>query len=205
MTNLPPLPAPEDLLDESSPSPSNDLYSLGILLHSIHTRSGPPFAQHHSLSTARTNIEEGLSRGMLKSSWRRLPAEIQDVLNQLITRYPSNRLSAKTFLGTEYFNNILVSTLRFLEREEFSAKSLEVQTGFLKGLAKEGGVLERFSEKVKRRKVLPALLEECRKPGLVPWLLPCIGKIVAGFDNVRSVSSSLLCRVDGADGLSLDE
>ena len=186
--------APEYILDESPPAPSNDLYSLGCILHSIHTHTGPPFSNRHNLENARANMEEGLSRGMVRSSWRKLPDEVQAVLSQLFTRYPSSRLSASAFLAHSYFSSLLVSTLRFLERDSFAAQSSEAQASFLKGLV---AVLPRFSDKVNRRKVLPSLLEESRKAGLVPFLLPNILYIGGTLDAVRLLVRR---RGDGADG-----
>lgn len=174
--------APEHFLDESPPSPSNDLYALGCLIHSIYTHTGPPFSNRQSLENARINVEEGLSRGMLQATWRKLPQETQVLLAQLLTRYPSSRLSAAAFHGHSYFSSILVSTLRFLERDSFHAQGSEAQSSFLKGLL---GVLPRYSEKVLRRKVLPMLLEETRKGALVPFLLPNILYVASKMETVR--------------------
>lgn len=172
--------APEDILDESPPAPARDLYSLGIIIHAIHTKTGPPFANHNSLQKARTNIEDGLTNNsLIKSSWRKLPEEAQSVLEQLITRYPSSRLSATKFLAHTYFSNLLVSTLRFLEKDSFTACSSEQQANFLKGLLP---ILDRFSTKVNRRKILPSLLEETRKQNLIPFLLPNILHIASKLD-----------------------
>lgn len=154
------------------PAPSNDMYSLGCILHAIHTHSGPPFSNRNSLQNLRTNIEEGLgSSHLVAAQWRRLPQDVQEVLASLLTRYPNRRLTAKQFLDSRYFEGLLVSTLRFLERDSFAAKSSEAQAGFLKGLV---SVLNQFSDRVKRRKILPSLLEETRKANLVPFLLPNI-------------------------------
>ncbi|BGP43594.1 Protein kinase domain-containing protein ppk32 [Rhodotorula kratochvilovae] len=163
--------APEYALDESPPAPSNDMYSLGCILHSIHTHTGPPFSNRHSLQNLRTNLEEGLSHNLVASQWRKLPQDVQEVLASLLTRYPNRRLSAKQFLESRYFEGLLVGTLRFLERDSFAAKSSEAQASFLKGLV---SVLPSFSDKVVRRKILPSLLEETRKANLIPFLLPNI-------------------------------
>ncbi|KAM0787285.1 hypothetical protein ACM66B_006518 [Microbotryomycetes sp. NB124-2] len=171
--------APEYILDESPPAPSNDMYSLGCLVHMIHLKSGPPFSNHNSLQTARQNMDETLSRGLLRSQWRRLPAEVQSVLSQLLTRYPSSRISASNFLAHQYFSNLLVSTLNFLSRDAFNSQTIEAQSSFLKGLVQ---VLPRFSDKVNRQKVLPSLLEETRKANLVPFLLPNILSIASKMD-----------------------
>lgn len=174
------LTAPEYILDEAPPSPANDMYTLGTLLHSLSTHSGPPFSNRNSLQTARTNIEEGLSHNLLASSWRKLPSDVQEVLGSLLTRYPNRRLTAKQFLESRYFEGLLVGTLRFLERDSFASKSSEAQASFLKGLLT---VLPQFSTKVNRRKVLPSLLEETRKANLVPFLLPNILFISSKMDN----------------------
>ncbi|GAA5959745.1 hypothetical protein JCM10213_008666, partial [Rhodosporidiobolus nylandii] len=171
---------PEYLLDEQPPSPSNDMYSLGCLLHSLHTHTGPPFSHHNSLPSARANLEDNLSpspsHNLVATAWRRLPADVQDVLANLVTRYPNKRLTARQFLQSKYFDGLLVGTLRFLERDSFAAQSSEQQASFLRGLL---AVLPQFSDKVNRRKVLPSLLEETRKHNLVPFLLPNILHIAA--------------------------
>jgi SCY1-like protein 2 len=104
-----------------------------------------------------------------------------DVLARLITRYPSNRLTATTFQSSAYFNSILVSTLRFLERDTFNAKLKEEQTSFLRGLVR---ILPQFSDKVVKRKILPSLLEETRKTTLLPFLLPNIFYVAGRMDTV---------------------
>ena len=78
------------------------------------------------------------------------------------------------------FSSLLVSTLRFLERDSFATQTSEAQASFLKGLI---GVLPQFSDKVNRRKILPSLLEETRKAGLVPFLLPNILAIATKMDD----------------------
>lgn len=103
------------------------------------------------------------------------------MLSQLLTRYPSTRLTAVAFQSSRYFSSILVSTLRFLDRDNFSATPREGQVSFLKGLLK---VLPQFSDKVIKRKILPSLVEETRKNMLVPFLLPCIMYIGEKMDKV---------------------
>lgn len=126
------LTAPEYLLDESAPSPSNDMYSLGLLLHALHLPPSPPFSHHNSLSSARQTLESSLGRPL--PQWRKLPTETQEVLSGLVNRFPSRRLSAREFEASTYFQSVLVGTLNFLSRESFNAQTVEAQTGFLKGL-----------------------------------------------------------------------
>lgn len=160
--------APEYCLDENL-STSNDMYSLGCILHNLHTRSGPPFQNHHSLDQFRKNVE---NFGVLRAAWSRIPDDVQEVLSQLVTRTPSTRLGASSFLNSRYFSsNLLVSTLAFLDRDTFNSKQNEEHVQFLKGLLR---ILPQFSPKVLKQKILPSLIEECRKHVLLPFLLPNI-------------------------------
>ncbi|GAA6058768.1 hypothetical protein JCM10212_001884 [Sporobolomyces blumeae] len=172
--------APEYILDEAPPSPSNDLFSLGCVLHYIHVRTGPPFSNHQTLSTARSNLEASLA--LLEPQWRKLPPETQEVLASLITRYPNRRMTAAQFLQSRYFGGLLVGTLRFLERDSFNAQSGEAQASFLKGLV---SVLPSFSTKVNRLKILPTLLELTLQTPLIPFLLPPILYISATLSNAE--------------------
>lgn len=175
-----------------APSPANDLYSLGILLHTIHLRPAPPpFSHRHSLENARRNLSNGLERGELARQWRTLPSEVRGALEQLITRRPSERLStARAFLAHSYFSSIHVSTLRFLERESFAQQTPDAQVSFLKGLEgmlaneMQGG----FSRKIKRRKILPMLLDEIqngRREITGTWVWKCVRRIADDMSKVR--------------------
>jgi SCY1-like protein 2 len=72
--------------------------------------------------------------------------------------------------------------LRFLDRDNFAGKGREEQATFMKGLTR---ILPQFSDKVVKRKILPALLEETRKHMLLPFLLPNIFIIADKMDAVR--------------------
>lgn len=65
--------APEYALDESL-LPANDMYSLGCVLHAIHTKNGPPFSNHGSLQDLRDNMENLTS---IRAGWHRLGDEVQ--------------------------------------------------------------------------------------------------------------------------------
>ncbi|KNZ56930.1 SCY1 protein kinase [Puccinia sorghi] len=146
--------APEYCLDEQL-STSNDI--------------GPPFQNHCSLDRIRNNVE---NLGVLSASWSRVPDDVKEVLSQLVTRTPSTRLVASAFLNSRYFSsNLLVSTLAFLDRDTFNSKQKEEHVQFMKGLLR---ILPQFSSKVVKQKILPSLIEECRKHVLLPFLLPNI-------------------------------
>lgn len=72
--------APEYTLDEQL-SPSNDMYSLGCILHFIHTKSGPPFYNNGDLDTMRRNVE---NMGVLRAAWGRVPDDVQGKVQPLM-------------------------------------------------------------------------------------------------------------------------
>ncbi|KAG0142147.1 hypothetical protein CROQUDRAFT_82469 [Cronartium quercuum f. sp. fusiforme G11] len=177
--------SPEYILDEKL-STSNDLYSLGCILHFIQTKSGPPFYNKGDINLMRKNIE---NLEVLSTAWSKVSDDVKEVLSQLITRNPNNRLTSKTFLNSNYFNNnLLVSTLAFLDRDTFNSKQNEEQIQFLKGLIK---LLPKFSNKIILNKILPFLLEEIRKTILIPFLLPNIFYIAKQM-NIESFRQELL-------------
>jgi SCY1-like protein 2 len=79
------------------------------------------------------------------------------LLMVLITRSSAARPTASSIPSHAFFNALPISTLNFLDRATFAAKPREEKVAFMKGLA---GVLSSFSEALKRRKILPSLLEE---------------------------------------------
>lgn len=66
----------------------------------------------------------------------------------LLTRYPSQRMTASEFQTSKYFDNVLVSTVKFLE--SFPEKSKDDKANFMKGLIR---ILPQFPERVLMRKV----------------------------------------------------
>lgn len=79
------------------------------------------------------------------------------MLASLVTRHPQNRPTPASLPSLPFFSSLPISTLNFLDRSNFAAKSREEKISFMKGLS---GVLDRFSEGLRIRKILPTLLEE---------------------------------------------
>ncbi|KAI0721613.1 other/SCY1 protein kinase [Cerioporus squamosus] len=156
--------APEYALDEVL-DPASDMYSLGCLIYAVHCKGNPPFKNHGSLSSLRENAGKPLT-GM-----ERLEQDLRALLNALITRHPHNRPSPSDLPLHAFFSSLPVSTLNFLDRSNFAAKTREEKISFMKGLT---SVLDRFSEGLRTRKILPTLLEEMKDTHLLPYILPNI-------------------------------
>lgn len=79
------------------------------------------------------------------------------LLSALITRQPQSRPSPTTLPTYPFFSSLPISTLNFLDRSTFASKTREEKIAFMKGLS---GVLPRFTDGLRTRKILPSLVEE---------------------------------------------
>jgi SCY1-like protein 2 len=111
--------SPDFVLD-SNLNVAADMFSLGLLIialyNSPHTS---PLQANSSVSTykrlfASSSSIPSASNNFLSS--RPLPKDLtSSVLPRLITRRPAQRMTAKEFQQSAYFDNILISTIRFLD------------------------------------------------------------------------------------------
>ena len=99
------------------------------------------------------------------------PKLASELLPRLITRRPAQRMSAREFQQASYFDNILVSTIRFLD--DLPAKTANEKAQFLRGLPR---IMPQFPKSVLEKKVLPALLEEMKDRDL---LAPIMSNVFA--------------------------
>lgn len=89
-------------------------------------------------------------------------------------------MTAREFQQSEYFDNIMISTIRFLDA--FPAKTPNEKAQFLRGLNK---VLPSFPKSVMEKKILPALLEEMKDRDLISLILHNVFKIVELLPSAR--------------------
>lgn len=154
--------APEYALDEVLITAS-DMYSLGCLIYAVHCKGSPPFRNHGSVGGLRDNS------GRPVPDIGQLDTDLQDLLRSLITRGSNSRPTPSTLPSHPFFSSLPISTLNFLDRSNFTSKTREEKISFMRGLT---GVLDRFSEGLRTRKILPSLLEEMKDTHLLPYILP---------------------------------
>ena len=82
-------------------------------------------------------------------------------------------MNAREFQQSQFFDNILVSSIRFLDT--LPAKTPNEKTQFMRGLPK---ILEQFPKSVLDKKVLPALLDETKDKELLSLILQNVFKII---------------------------
>ncbi|PBK77709.1 other/SCY1 protein kinase [Armillaria solidipes] len=170
--------APEYALDEVLITAS-DMFSLGVVLYAVHCKGQTPFQTHGSLAGLRENA------GRVPPGMERLDADLQGLLRSLITRHSNNRPTPTTLPSHPFFSSLPISTLNFLDRSNFTAKTREEKIGFMKGLT---GVLDKFSEGLRTRKILPSLLEEMKDTHLLPYILPNVFVIATALSAPQFAS-----------------
>ncbi|RXW24865.1 hypothetical protein EST38_g947 [Candolleomyces aberdarensis] len=154
--------APEYALDEQLLTAS-DMYSLGCLVYAVHNKGSLPYKNHGSLSGLRDNA------GKPVPGMERWDPDLQSLLRSLVTRHGTSRPTPSTLPSHPFFSSLPISTLNFLDRTNFTAKTREEKISFMKGLT---GVLDKFTEGLQTRKILPSLLEEMKDTHLLPYILP---------------------------------
>ncbi|KAK3813167.1 MAG: kinase-like domain-containing protein [Benniella sp.] len=159
--------APEYVLDQKL-DPSNDMFGIGCLAYSVFNKGSPLFHTRGNLNTYRQQIVR-----IDQQQYDKLPAYLADAMTRLITREPSMRMTAVEFQSSKFFDNILVSTMKYMEN--FAEKTRDDKSQFMKGLLR---VLPQFPERVLLRKILPCLLEELKDHALLPYTLPNVFYII---------------------------
>jgi len=178
--------SPDFALD-SNVSSSADLFSLGLIIVALYNSPHvSPIQAHSNLSTYKKLLSSPAttpSQGNNFLSSKPIPREVvSHVLPRLITRRPAQRMNAREFQQSQYFDNVLVSTIRFLE--SLPAKNPNEKSQFLRGLQR---VLPEFPASVLERKLLGALLDEMKDRELLPLLLQNVFGILQRIPNERRV------------------
>lgn len=161
------------------------MFSLGLLSVALYNSPHQsPLECHGSVTSYKrlfssSSTVPSSTNNFLSS--RPIPRDlINHVLPKLITRRPAQRITSREFQQSEYFDNILVSTIRFLDT--FPAKTPNEKSQFLRGLSK---VLPSFPKSVMEKKLLPALLDEMKDKDLFSLILQNVFKIVALLPSAR--------------------
>ncbi|KAL4729286.1 Protein kinase domain-containing protein ppk32 [Fusarium chlamydosporum] len=167
-----------DFVVDNNLNSSADMFSLGLMSVALYNSPHKsPLECHGSLSTYKRLFSSSSSVPSASNNYlssRPLPRELShDVLPRLITRRPAQRMTAREFQQSEYFDNILVSTIRFLD--SFPAKTANEKASFMRGLNK---VLPSFPKSVMEKKILPALIEELKDRDLLSLILQNVFKIL---------------------------
>ncbi|KAL8826405.1 MAG: hypothetical protein Q9170_007416 [Blastenia crenularia] len=167
-----------DFVMDSNVSPGADMFSLGLIMLALYNSPhASPLKSNSNVSAykklfASSSSAPSSSNNFLSS--RPLPKELlESVLPRLITRRPGQRMNAREFQQSRFFDNVLVSSIRYLD--SLPAKTVNEKSQFMRGLPK---ILDQFPRAVLEKKVLPALLEEMKDREILFLVLRNVFKIV---------------------------
>ncbi|KAL9087658.1 MAG: hypothetical protein Q9165_006582 [Trypethelium subeluteriae] len=160
-----------DFVMDSNVTTYADMFSLGLLIIALYNSPHhSPLETNSSVSTYKRLFSSSASVPNANNNFlsaKPLPKSLLgDALPKLITRRPVGRFSAREFQESRFFDNILVSTIRFLD--SLPAKTPNEKVQFLRGLPK---LLPQFPDSVMERKLLPALLDEMKDRELIALIL----------------------------------
>jgi SCY1-like protein 2 len=181
---------------DSNLNVSADLFSLGLVIvalynspHSSPLQANTSVSNYKRLFTSSSTTPSSSNNFLCSNP---LPQDLKSsVLPRLITRRPAQRMTAAEFQQSAYFDNVLVSTIRFLE--SLPAKTPNEKSQFMRGLSR---VLPSFPKSVLEKKVLPALLEEMKDRALLSLILGNVFAIVKALPSgKRSFTEKVMPRL----------
>ena len=157
---------------------SADMFSLGLLIlalynapHTSPLKTNQNLSTYKKLLSSSSSVPSASNRFLCNKS---LPQTLTSaVLPRLITRRPAQRMNVREFQQSEFFDNILVSSIRFLE--SLPTKSANEKNQFMRGLPR---ILDQFPKSVLEKKVLTALLDETKDKELLYLILQNTFKII---------------------------
>ena len=182
-----------DFVIDTNITQSADMFSLGLIVIALYNSPHQsPIETSYSVSTYKRIFSTPSSIPTTNNNFhcsQNLPKDVKaDLLPKLITRRPAQRYGAREFQQAQYFDNVLVSTMRFLD--SLPAKTPNEKSQFMRGLPR---ILSQFPKSVLEKKILPALLEETKDPELLSLVLQNAFKTIDLVANSqRAVSEQII-------------
>ncbi|RKP36624.1 kinase-like domain-containing protein [Dimargaris cristalligena] len=175
--------APEYVLDGVC-DVSNDVFALGcfaVAVHGRHDESTDSVEQlGNSILFCRNDVDayRRQIQRLPQAKLDFLPRFLEPVVRLLLSRDPKARMSLESFQSSQFFDNVLMSTIRYLEA--LCEKSKENKILFMQGLPR---ILPQYPERVLKRKILVGLLEELKDHSLLPYTLPNVFFIIGKLNS----------------------
>ena len=181
-----------DFVMDTNISAGADIFSLGLVILALY--NSPHESPIHTSGNVSTFKKLFSSSSTVPSannnflSSKPLPKDlVSGVLPRLITRRPAQRMNAREFQESRFFDNVLVSAIRFLE--SLPAKTPNEKAKFMRGLPR---FIDQFPKSVLDRKVLPALLDETKDKDLLSLILGNVFKIVGHLPSAQRTFTDII-------------
>ena len=178
--------ASPDFVIDTNLNVSADIFSLGLLTIALYNYPHTsPIQTNGNQSTYKKVFSSASTTPSSRNdflSTRPLPRELSQTLSRLLARRPAERMTAREFQQSAFFDNILVNTIRFLDA--LPAKTANEKAQFMRGL---GRVMPQFPASVLGKKVLVVLLDELKDKELLALILQNVFQIIKALPSGRRV------------------
>ncbi|XP_066581269.1 V-type proton ATPase catalytic subunit A-like [Prorops nasuta] len=160
---------PPECVLASSISPASDIFSFGMLAYSLYSPENRPLYETQNDLSKCQRFSDNLKGNYVASKLLPVPEPLRDTIKLMLSHSPELRPDAYQFIKIEYFMDIGVKTLNYLDKL-FQWDNLQ-KSQFFKGLPQ---VLKNIPHRVVLHRVLPALYKELVNPPMIPFVLPSI-------------------------------
>lgn len=160
--------APECIL-ASSVSTASDIFSLGMVAYVLHSPTNAPLHECNRDLFKCKQLLENFKSSSIADRLLPIPETLRDTVKLMLNHNPELRPDAHQFVKIEYFMDIGVKTLNYLDKI-FQWDNLQ-KSQFYKGLPQ---LLKQLPHRVILHRVLPALYKELVNPPMIPFVLPSI-------------------------------
>lgn len=185
--------SPDFVLD-SNINFAADMFSLGLVLIACYREPHrSPIETHGNQSTYKKIMSSTSSAPGPNNNFgcqNRLARELESALARVLARRPTGRMTSAEFQQSEYFDNILVNTMRFLD--SLPAKTAAEKQQFMRGLPR---IMPQFPVSVLEKKMLSVLLDELKDKELLSLILQNIFQIVRMVPSRKDVLASKILPV----------
>lgn len=176
--------APEYLLSQSCTGQS-DLYSYGMLAYAVYNGGKPLYENHDNTLSFKHNIER-ISR-VTESGLGDTPLQLRSLIRALLVIEPSVRPDALQITKHEFFEDVLVSTLKYLD-SLYEKSDIDKSQWFKSTLGK---LIMKIPKRIVHQRILPRLSGEFRNHKMIPFILPII-LLIADDCTMQEYSSIIL-------------
>ncbi|XP_012265187.2 SCY1-like protein 2 [Athalia rosae] len=149
--------------------PASDIFSLGMLVYMLNSPGNRPLNECHSDPAKCRRFLGDLKNCLTPSKLSAIPEGLRDITKLMLSNNPELRPDAHQFIKIDYFTDIGVRTLNYLDKL-FQWDNLQ-KSQFYKGLPK---VIQQLPHRVALHRVLPALYKEFVNAPMVPFVLPSV-------------------------------
>ncbi|KAK0098171.1 hypothetical protein PV326_010748 [Microctonus aethiopoides] len=152
--------------------PPSDIFALGMLSYVLHSSNNRPMYEYHGDKSECSRFFAEY-KSPPNSKLTPIPDGLRETVKLMLSSKPELRPDAHQFIKIEYFMDIGVKTLNYLDKL-FQWDNLQ-KSQFYKGLPQ---VMKQLPHRVVLHRILPCLYKEFVNPPMIPFVLPSILQVL---------------------------